>query len=143
MDQLVDRAALTSEEHELLRAAREVMAHAHVPYSRFQVGAALLTEQGRIVSGANVENIAYPLGSCAEQSAISVMIASGARRILKVAVIASGPLPVAPCGGCRQRLAEFAGPEVDVLMASRDGAVRRTTLGALLPGAFGADQMGL
>ena len=126
---------------DLLTAAREVRVNAHAPYSRFQVGAAIRAEDGRIFVGVNVENVAYPEGTCAEAGAIAAMVAAGATRIAQVAVIADSPLPVSPCGGCRQKLAEFGGAEVGVTLATVDGAREETTLGALLPGAFSADYL--
>ena len=126
---------------DLLTAAREVRVNAHAPYSRFQVGAAIRAEDGRIFVGVNVENVAYPEGTCAEAGAIAAMVAAGATQIAQVAVIADSPLPVSPCGGCRQKLAEFGGAEVGVTLATVDGAREETTLGALLPGAFSADYL--
>jgi len=126
---------------DLLTAAREVRVNAHAPYSRFQVGAAIRAEDGRIFVGVNVENVAYPEGTCAEAGAVAAMVAAGATRIAQVAVIADSPLPVSPCGGCRQKLAEFGGAEVGVTLATVDGAREETTLGALLPGAFSADYL--
>lgn len=127
---------------ELMSAARAVRDNAHAPYSGFAVGAALRALSGRVYVGCNVENVAYPQGTCAEAGAIAAMVAGGDRVITAVAIIADGAAPVAPCGGCRQKLAEFAGPDVPVAMAMLDGTSHSTTLGALLPGAFGADQMG-
>ncbi|RMF32951.1 MAG: cytidine deaminase [Alphaproteobacteria bacterium] len=118
----------------LVEAAKAVREHAHAPYSGFRVGAALRTPSG-IYTGCNVENAAYPEGSCAETGAIAAMCAAGEREIEAVAVYAEGSQPIAPCGGCRQRLAEFAEPDTVVLLAGPDGVVT-TTLGALLPGAF-------
>ena len=127
---------------ELYAAARAVRERAHAPYSRFHVGAALRTESGAVFAGANVDNAAYPEGWCAETSAIAHMIAAGAagpeRRIVAVSVVADridGRLTT-PCGGCRQRLAEFAGPDtpVDVIDPSGDG--RTFTMRELLPSAF-------
>ena len=93
---------------ELLAAARAVRERAYAPYSRFAVGAAVLDEQGRIHAGCNVENAAYPQGWCAEASALAVMVAAGGRRVLAVAVCGVAADPVTPCGGCRQKLREFA-----------------------------------
>ncbi|NBB97199.1 MAG: cytidine deaminase [Alphaproteobacteria bacterium] len=123
-------------------AARDVRARAYVPYSKFKVGAALRAETGAVFTGCNVENVAYPEGTCAEAGAIAAMIAGGARRIAEIVVIADSPTPVPPCGGCRQKIAEFAGPDVPVTLLSLNGARLDTTVGALLPGAFGADHMG-
>ena len=117
----------------LLEAARAVRENAHAPYSNFKVGAALRTPSGVYV-GCNVENVAYPEGTCAEAGAIAAMAAAGERRIEEVAVIADSPGPVPPCGGCRQKLAEFAGGDVHVTMATLDGLSKTVTVAELLPG---------
>lgn len=125
----------------LENAARAVREKAYAPYSGFKVGAALLDDTGAVVAGCNVENVAYPEGTCAEAGAIAAMIAGGGRRIMELVVIADSPTPVPPCGGCRQKIAEFAGPDVPVTLLSLSGARLQTTVGGLLPGAFGADHM--
>jgi cytidine deaminase len=122
----------------MIAAARQVRRRAWVPYSKFKVGAALRTPDGRIFAGCNVENAAYPQSSCAEASAISAMVSAGARRIAEVVVVGGGTGPCTPCGGCRQRLAEFAAPGTKVHMVSPAGRLLlSTTLAALLPHAFG------
>ena len=126
---------------DLVEAAAGVRDNAHAPYSEFKVGAAIRTATGSVFLGVNVENIAYPEGTCAEAGAIAAMCAAGEREIAEVAVIAGGDRPVAPCGGCRQKLAEFAGPDVRVTMATTGGERRTVTVADLLPGAFGRDQM--
>ena len=126
---------------ELREAALAVRAQAHAPYSKFKVGAAVRTASGSVFSGCNVENVAYPQGTCAEAGAIAAMVAAGEREISEVYVVAGSPVPVTPCGGCRQKLAEFAGPDVEVVMATVDGVEARMTIGALLPGAFTPDHM--
>lgn len=126
---------------DLLAAASEVRENAYVPYSRFKVGAALRTRSGRVHVGCNVENVAYPEGTCAEAGAIAAMVAAGDLEIVEAAVISGGTSPVPPCGGCRQKLAEFAGPEVRVTLATTDGTTRTVTVAELLPGAFGAAHM--
>ncbi len=125
----------------LSEAARNVRALAYAPYSGFQVGAALRTVAGHVHVGCNVENVAYPEGTCAEAGAIAAMVAAGETAIAEVYVIADSPTPVPPCGGCRQKLMEFAAPDTPVTLATMDGAEMRTTVGALLPGAFGSDHM--
>lgn len=120
----------------LFDAAKAVRERAHAPYSGFKVGAAILCDDGSVHVGCNVENVAYPEGTCAEAGAIAAMVASGGRAIKEVLVIADAPAPVPPCGGCRQKLAEFAGPETPVTLAGLDGPRERTTVGALLPGGF-------
>jgi cytidine deaminase len=119
-------------------AARE---NAHAPYSGFKVGAAVRCPNGAIFAGCNVENVSYPEGTCAETGAIAAMVTAGQIRIEEVLVVADGPEPVTPCGGCRQRLAEFAAPETPVILAGLDGERTRLTLGDLLPGAFGPGHM--
>ena len=126
---------------DLLAAARAVRENAHAPYSGFKVGAAIRGAGGGLHLGCNVENAAYPEGTCAEAGAIAAMVAAGETRIAEIAVIAASPRPVPPCGGCRQKLGEFAGPETPVTLATTDGALFRTTVGDLLPGAFGAADM--
>jgi cytidine deaminase len=127
----------------LLDAARAVRGRAHAPYSRFAVGAAVLDEQGRVHAGANVENAAYPQGWCAEASALAVMVAAGGHRLRAVAVVAQAAQPVLPCGGCRQKLREFAGADLPIWVAdTAAGAVPlRFTLGELLPHAFGPEHL--
>lgn len=126
---------------ELCDAARDVRENAYAPYSRFKVGAALRTPEGEVFTGCNVENVAYPEGTCAEAGAIAAMVAAGHTRIAEVHVVADSPTPVSPCGGCRQKLAEFGASDVPVTMATTDGQELRSTIGQLLPGAFDADQM--
>jgi xanthosine phosphorylase len=127
---------------DLFRAARAVRERAYAPYSNFKVGCAIRTASGAIFVGANVENAAYPQGNCAETSAIAQMIAAGETRIVEVAVIGTGRLLCTPCGGCRQRLREFASDDVKIRLCL-DGAVKRTmTLGELLPLSFGPEHLG-
>ena len=120
----------------LVEAAREVRENAYAPYSNFKVGAAIRAASGTVYRGVNVENAAYPEGTCAEAGAIAAMIAGGDTRIAEVAVIADAPRPVPPCGGCRQKLAEFGAGEVRVTLATTRGDVMETTVADLLPGAF-------
>lgn len=122
---------------DMLTQAREVRARAYAPYSGFAVGCCLKSESGRLHVGANVENAAYPLGQCAEASAIGQMIAAGDRRIVELVLVADGSELCTPCGGCRQRLAEFAGPDLPVHLCDASGYQRTVTLGELLPLAFG------
>ena len=126
---------------DLFEAALSVRDNAHVPYSGFRVGAAIRCSDGRIFAGCNVENVAYPEGTCAEAGAIAAMVAAGAREIAEVLVVADSDPPVTPCGGCRQKLAEFAAPQVPVILAGLGGELARTTVGGLLPGAFGEEHM--
>lgn len=125
----------------LLEAATKVRENAYAPYSRFKVGAAIRAESGTVYTGVNVENVAYPEGTCAEAGAIAAMCAAGERKITEILVIADSPEPVPCCGGCRQKIAEFAAPGVIVTMATTDGKTRSVTVAELLPGVFTADHM--
>ncbi len=121
---------------ELFEAARAAMRNAHVPYSKFPVGAAIRTEDGRIFAGCNIENASYPEGWCAETSAIAHMVMAGERKIAEVAVVAERMPRITPCGGCRQRLREFGTAETLVHLCDAGGLVETVTLGDLLPKAF-------
>ncbi|AWJ83194.1 cytidine deaminase [Azospirillum sp. TSH58] len=128
----------------LIAAARDAMAQAYAPYSHFSVGAAILGESGRIHAGANVENAAYPQGQCAEASAIGAMILAGDRSIRAIVVMGGqsgdGRL-CTPCGGCRQRLREFAKPDTPIHVCGPEGLRRTFTLEELLPHSFGPDNL--
>jgi cytidine deaminase len=126
---------------QLLAAADAVMRRAHVPYSGFKVGAALRGAGGAIHSGANVENASYSQTQCAEASAIGVMVAAGETRIAAVAIVAEQLELCPPCGGCRQRLSEFAGADTPVYLGRPGAEPLRTTLGELLPLAFGPEAL--
>ncbi|MDF1728896.1 MAG: cytidine deaminase [Sulfitobacter sp.] len=126
---------------DLRQAALDVRERAYAPYSKFQVGAALKGASGSLYVGCNVENAAYPEGTCAEAGAIAAMVAAGETRLAEVYVVAGSDTPVPPCGGCRQKLAEFGTAEVPVTLATVGGAEQKTSIGDLLPGAFGADFM--
>jgi cytidine deaminase len=121
-------------------AAREVRERAYAPYSRFAVGAAVLADDGRIFPGANVENAAYPLSVCAERTAVQRAVSEGARRLVAVAVVASGEDVTWPCGGCRQVLHEF-GPDLVVMSEAPDGRREERRLPDLLPEAFGPEDL--
>ncbi|GLK79399.1 cytidine deaminase [Methylopila turkensis] len=123
----------------LFAAAAAARAQAYAPYSRFAVGAALVTPEGAIHAGCNVENAAYPVGSCAEAGAISAMVAGGGHRIAAILVLGGGDALCTPCGACRQRLREFAAENATVLVAGPEGVRRSFTLGELLPASFGPD----
>jgi cytidine deaminase len=122
---------------DLLEAARAARRNAYAPYSHFHVGAAVLAENGRVYGGCNMENAAYPEGVCAEGVALGAMVLGGGRKVRRVA-ISAGPAgqvhPTLPCGGCRQKILEFAGPDTTVVI---DGAARTYTLAELLPAPFG------
>lgn len=125
----------------LLQAATAVRENAYVPYSRFKVGAAIRATSGAVHVGCNVENVAYPEGTCAEAGAIAAMIAAGDTRIAEISVIADSPEPVPCCGGCRQKIAEFADPDVLVTLWTTDGKSTTLTVAELLPGVFTAIHM--
>ena len=142
---------------QLLAAARAARERAYAPYSRFKVGAALLDEQGRIHAGCNIENAAYPQGQCAEASAIAHLVLAGGTRILAAVVVGGGVdremavevagaaarPPVTPCGGCRQRLREFAADDIPVWAADLHSVRQRYTLGQLLPASFGPGHLAI
>lgn len=125
----------------LIEDARAVRENAYAPYSRFKVGAAIKSVSGAVYVGCNVENVASPEGTCAEAGAIAAMVAAGETRLAEVAVIAESPEPVTPCGGCRQKLIEFATPDAQIIMATTSGKTREMAVADLLPGAFGPDHM--
>lgn len=127
---------------DLLAAAEAVRARAYAPYSKFQVGAAILADDGKVYAGCNVENAAYPIGNCAEASAIAAMLAGGGRRIRRIYVTGPGREPVTPCGGCRQRIREFADQDVVVISHGIDGEPLHQTVGQLLPHSFGPEYLG-
>lgn len=126
---------------ELFAAARTAQALAYAPYSRFKVGAALATPFGAVFSGCNVENAAFPVGSCAEASAISAMVSAGQQEIAAILVIGDGDALVTPCGACRQRIREFARPETPVHIAGPEGPRASFMLSDLLPHSFGPDHL--
>ncbi len=125
----------------LFDAAKQARMRAYAPYSRFLVGAAVLSEDGAVHAGCNVENAAYPVGTCAEAGAIAAMIASGARRIAEILIIGDGPELVTPCGACRQRIREFADGSIPVHIADMNGVRRTFSLDSLLPFSFGPDNL--
>jgi cytidine deaminase len=122
---------------ELFAAAKAAQANAYAPYSRFSVGAALRTPDGAVYSGCNVENAAYPQGSCAEAGAIAAMALAGERRIAEILVVGDGEALCTPCGGCRQRIREFADVATLVHVAGPEGVRAKFTLDELLPESFG------
>ena len=129
---------------DLFDAAKAVRDNAYAPYSKFHVGAAIRDGSGRVHVGCNVENVAYPEGTCAEAGAIAAMCAAGgARDIEEMVVIADSTPPVTPCGGCRQKLAEFGGADVPIHLADLTGIQATMTMAQLLPGAFSTKHMAL
>ena len=125
----------------LFEAAKAVQARAYAPYSGFKVGAAIATPGGRVFAGCNVENAAYPVGACAEAGAISAMLAAGESRIAAIVVMGEGDNLVTPCGGCRQRIREFAASGTPIHIAGPEGVRRSFTLEELLPFSFGPSNL--
>jgi cytidine deaminase len=126
----------TTTPHDLFLAARDAMTKCYAPYSRFPVGAALRTADGRVFSGANIEVASYPEGWCAETTALGHYVMAGGGEIAEIAVVSSRMDRITPCGGCRQRLAEFAKPDTPLYLCDQAGVVETTTIGALLPYGF-------
>jgi homotetrameric cytidine deaminase len=134
-------AAAAAPDPELLALAREAASRAYAPYSNFPVGAAIRTADGRRFAGANVENAAYPQGQCAEASAIGNMVAGGGGRVVEVVVAAPSEEECAPCGGCRQRLREFADQDTPIHLADMERVRRTTSVAELLPFSFGPENL--
>jgi cytidine deaminase len=126
----------------MIDLARRALANAHAPYSRFRVGACVRTASGRLHAGTNVENVSYGLTLCAESAAIAAMVTAGDREIVEVVIVTEGAELCPPCGRCRQQLAEFAGATVRVHLCGPEGVRLSSTLGELLPLAFGPDAFG-
>ncbi len=127
--------------HDLFLAAREAMAKAYAPYSKFPVGAAIRTEDGRVFAGANIEVASYPEGWCAETTALGHYIMAGGGKIAEIAVVAERMARITPCGGCRQRLAEFARPDTKRHLCDDDGIVETVTMGEMLPFGFQGEML--
>ena len=125
----------------MFKAAKNVRKKAHVPYSKFKVGAALLTENNKIIIGCNVENAAYPQSQCAEASAVGNLVSQGYKSIKEVLVVGSGKLLCSPCGACRQRIREFASLKTPVHICNINGHLKTSTLGELLPDSFGPQNL--
>jgi len=125
----------------MLDLARRAMARAHAPYSKFHVGAVVKGRNGKLYAGCNVENASYPEGCCAETSAISAMVIDGEKAIAEIAVIGAGDALVTPCGGCRQRIREFATESTPIHICGPDGLRKTVSLGDLLPISFGPDNL--
>ena len=125
----------------MLDLARRALANAHAPYSRFRVGACIRAASGRLYAGCNVENASYPVTQCAEASAVGAMVAAGDRQIVEAVIVTEGVDSCPPCGRCCQQLAEFAGRDARIHLCGPEGVRVTTTLGALLPMAFGRDTL--
>lgn len=129
----------TKPAHDLFEAATEAMAKAYAPYSKFPVGAALRTTDGRVYSGANIEVASYPEGWCAETTALGHYVMGGGGKIAEIAVVAERMARITPCGGCRQRLAEFSDPTTKLHLCDETGVVETVTMGDILPYGFRGD----
>lgn len=121
---------------ELINIALEARKHAYVPYSEFEVGAAIVTKDGKVYKGANIENSSYGLTNCAERTAIFKAVSEGDRDLDSIAIVADTESPVSPCGACRQVMTEFFHPKAKVYLANLKGKVSETTIEELLPDAF-------
>ncbi len=124
---------------DLFEAAKSAMNNSHSPYSSFPVGAAIRATSGKIYAGCNIENASYPEGWCAETSAISHMIVGGDKEISEILVLSQKMEKITPCGGCRQRISEFAKANTSVHLCDADGVVETVTIGNLLPAGFELD----
>lgn len=131
----------TEMSHELFEAAKAAMAKAYAPYSKFPVGAALRTEDGRVFTGANIEVASYPEGWCAETTALGHYIMGGGGKIMEIAVLAERMAKCSPCGGCRQRLAEFCRPDTKLYLCDNTGVAETVTMGDMLPYGFRGDML--
>ncbi|WP_454288573.1 cytidine deaminase [Rhizobium arsenicireducens] len=128
--------------HELFEAARAAMHFSYAPYSKFPVGAAIRADDGQIYTGANIENLSFPQGWCAEPTAIGCMIMGGGRKIVEMAVIAEKMALCPPCGGCRQKIAEFANADTRIYLCDEVGVQKTMTMDELLPFSFKTDILG-
>ena len=125
--------------HDLFLAAKSAMSKAHVPYSNFPVGAAIRTDDGRVFAGANIENVSFPEGWCAETTALGHYVMGGGGTITDIAVVAERMARITPCGGCRQRLAEFASPDTKLYLCDQTGVAQTLTMREILPLGFAGD----
>ena len=128
-------------EESYIAATKEAMSKAYVPYSNYPVGALIVTDNGNTYSGCNVENASYPLGNCAEASAIASMVIGGEKKIKTIYVMTKNDEGGIPCGGCRQRIREFSDENTQILMCSPDGVQQRINLSELLPNSFGPEHL--
>lgn len=128
--------------HDLFEAARDAMQFAHAPYSKFPVGAAIRADDGKIYTGANIENLSFPQGWCAEPTAIGCMIMGGGKKIIEMAVIAEKLALCPPCGGCRQKISEFASASTKIYLCDEVGVQKTLTMDELLPLSFKTDILG-
>ena len=130
---------MSEENH--IEATREAMSKAYVPYSNYPVGVLIVTDNGNTYTGCNIENASYPLGNCAEASAIASMIMGGEKKIKHIYVMTKNDEGGIPCGGCRQRIREFSDSNTEVFMCSKDGVQGRVNISELLPNSFGPEHL--
>ena len=128
-------------EDSYISATKKAMSKAYVPYSNYPVGALIITDKGNTYSGCNVENASYPLGNCAEASAIASMVMGGERKIKTIYVMTKNDEGGIPCGGCRQRIREFSDEDTEIMMCSPDGVKTQLNLAELLPNSFGPEHL--
>jgi len=126
---------------QLIEEAKEARKQAYVPYSDFAVGAALLTENGKVYRGCNIENAAYSMTNCAERTALFKAVSEGEKSFKLLAVVADMDRPCSPCGACRQVISEFCPPDMKVVLTNLKGDLLETTVKELLPGAFNAEDL--
>lgn len=126
---------------QLMEAAKKAREQAYVPYSKFKVGAALLTKDGQVFGGCNIENAAYSVVNCAERTALFKAWSEGAREFAAIAVVADTKRPVPPCGACRQVISELCPPDMTVILTNLEGDVQTLTVSELLPGAFSPEDL--
>ena len=128
-------------EENYIAETKKAMSKAYVPYSNYPVGVLIVTDNGNIYTGCNVENASYPLGNCAEASAIASMVMGGEKKIKHIYVMTKNDEGGIPCGGCRQRIREFSNSNTEVFMCSKDGVQGRVNLAELLPHSFGPEHL--
>ncbi len=129
------------EKDKLMELAKEGREKAYVPYSKFKVGAALLTADGKVYKGCNIENSGYSMTNCAERTAMFKAVSEGERDFAAIAIVADTDGPCAPCGACRQVISEFCAPNMPVYLTNMKGDVQETTVAELLPGAFSPEDL--
>ncbi|WKA52538.1 cytidine deaminase [Planococcus liqunii] len=129
------------EKEQLMTESKTARERAYVPYSKFKVGAALLTADGKVYHGCNIENAGYSMTNCAERTAMFKAVSEGERNFTALAVVADTKGPVSPCGACRQVIAEFCAPNMPVYLTNLNGDVQETTVSELLPGAFSTEDL--
>ena len=129
------------QEDRYISATKKAMSKAYVPYSNYPVGVLIITDKGNTYSGCNVENASYPLGNCAEASAIASMVMGGEKKIKTIYVMTKNDEGGIPCGGCRQRIREFSDEDTQIMMCSPDGVKTQLNLSELLPNSFGPEHL--